>query len=212
MELQERFELKWNLEILGFDRGKKRVLHQRTHNIVVNNGRQFVIENISAASFGTGGASMQDSVVQYIGLGIGGSRQTAPEATTSPLSSNYPAGYGGSNTQSDQDVTVSRLERPVKATTTLWLKQVAAPPAFPTPGSVRWTAFFDAMEINLAPYTSVPLSEIGLYSSKANPANPNGAPTSAYPGATTAMIAYDTFQTLYKTGFWSLQVNWTWQI
>jgi hypothetical protein len=210
MELVAALELKWNLEILGFDRGKRRILHQRTHNIVVNNGRQFLAEVISAASFASGFTRQQDAVVRYVGFGIGGSRQAAPEAATTPLSDAYPGGYGGANAQTDADVTVSRLERPVKATASSWLKQVAAPATFLTATSVRWSTIFDVTDINLAPITSMPISEVGLYTNLADPTLPNGG-TGAYPGATNHMIAYDTFQSLYKTGFWSLQVNWTWQ-
>jgi hypothetical protein len=210
MELAAALELKWNLEIVGFDRGKRRVLHQRTHNIVVNNGRQFLCETISPASFGVGFTRQQNAVVQYMGVGIGGTRQAAPEAATSPLSDAYPGGYGGANAQTDADVAVSRLERPVKATSSAWLKQIAAPATYPTATSVRYAALFDTTDINLAPTTSMPISEIGLYSSLADPTLPNGG-SGAYPGATNHMIAYDTFRSLYKTGFWSLQVNWTWQ-
>jgi hypothetical protein len=213
MQQQERFELTWNLEILGFDRGKKRSLLSRTHNIVINNGRQFVMEVISASAFsaGAGFTRAREAVVRYVGFGIGGTRQIAPEAATTPLSDNYPAGYAGGNDQTDADVTVTRLERPVKASPAAWLKQIAAPPVYPTPTSVRWTAFFDEADINLAPVISMPVAEVGLYSSLADPSLPNGG-TGAYPGATNHMLAYDTFQTIYKTGFLSLQVNWTWQI
>jgi hypothetical protein len=208
----DRLEVKWNLEILGFDRGKRRILHQRTHNIVVNNGRQFIVEALSASAFGGGGFTrVQNHVVRYIGVGIGGTRQSASEASNSPLADTYPDGYGGANIQTDEDLTVSRLERPVKATPSLWLKQVAAPPAFPSATSVTYSALFDAADLNLAPHVQMPISEIGLYSSGADPAQPNGG-SGTYPGATSHMIAYDTFITLHKTGFWALLVNWTWQI
>lgn len=211
VQVNERLEVGWNLEILGFDRGKKRVLHQRTHNIVVNTGRQFIAEALSAASFGGGGITrVQNAVVQYVGVGIGGSRQNAPAAMQSPLADSPPAGYGGTNLQTDIDVTVSRLERPVKATETAWLRQVAAPPEFPSATSVTWVAQFDAPDINLPPHTVVPVSEIGLYSSGANPALPNGA-AGAYPGGTGFLLAYDTFISLPKTGYWSLVVRWTWK-
>jgi hypothetical protein len=208
----ETIEVKWNLEILGFDRGKRRVLHNRTHNIVVNNGRQFIVENLSASAFGVGTFTRaQNSVVRYMGLGIGGNRQAAPEASTAPLSSAYPTGYAGTNAQTDIDLTVSRLERPVKATPSLWLKQVAAPATYPSAKSVTWSCLFDAADLNLTPIASMPVSEIGLYSSAANPALPNGG-AGAYPGTTSAMVAYDNFFHLYKTGFWSLLARWTWTI
>lgn len=212
MQIFEDFEVKWNVEIIGFERGKRKCLHQRTHNIVVNNGRQFIVEALSAASFpGAGFTRVQNSVVRYVGFGIGGSRQVAPQALTAPLSSAYPSGYGGANTQTDDSLVVSRLERPVKTTNSLWLKQVAAPPSFPSATSVTWSAMFDAADLNLSPHAQMPISEMGLYSSAADPTQPNGG-AGAYPGATGSMIAYDTFTSLYKTGFWSFLVNWTWQI
>jgi hypothetical protein len=212
MQLVDQLELKWNLEIIGIDRGKRRILHQRTHNIVVNNGRQFILESISAAAFsGSNFTRVQNTVVRYVGLGIGGSRQNYPASTQSPLSDAYPGGYGGTNAQDDATLTVSRLERPVKATSALWLKQVAAPPVFPAVRRVTWSALFDAADLNLAPHTVMPISEVGLYSSAADPTQPNGG-SGPYPGATNSMIAYDTFISLQKTGYWSLLVNWTWQI
>lgn len=208
----DQIEVKWNLELVGYDRGKRKILHQRTHNIVVANGRQFLLEAISGASFSGGVATrVRDAVVRYIGVGIGGSRQGASEASAAPFSDAYPAGYGGTNLQTDTSLTVSRLERPVRATPTAWLKQVAAPPAFPSATSVTWSALFDAADVNVAPHVSVPISEIGLYTSAADPSKPNGG-SGDYPGATQHMIAYDTFVSLHKTGYWALLVNWTWTI
>jgi hypothetical protein len=212
MRIADQIEAKWNLEIIGVDRGKRKVLHHKSHNIVVNNGRQFILEAISAASFAGGVVTrVQNSVVRYVGLGIGGTRQTAPVASQSPLADNYPGGYGGTNGQTDVALTVSRLERPVKATQTHWLKQVAAPPTFPAANQVTYSAFFEQPDLNLAPHTMMPVSEIGLYSSLADPTKPNGG-AGAYPGATSTMIAYDTFLSLPKTGYWALLVNWTWTI
>ena len=211
MQIVQPFEIKWNLELVGFERGKRKVLHQRTHNIIVNNGRQFVLGAISALSFGAGIERAQNHVIRYIGFGIGGSRQTTPAASQTPLADSYPGGYGGANTQTDTNLAVSRLERPVKATPALWLKQVTAPPAYPTANSVTWSALFQASDINLAPHTLMPISEIGLYTSGADPAQPNGGP-GTYPGGTEHMVAYDTFVSLPKTGYWATLVNWTWTI
>lgn len=211
LRVDDRLEVGWNLEILGFDRGKRRVLHQRTHNIVTNTGRQFIAENLAAASFTGGGfARTQDTVVRYVGVGIGGNRQNQPAAMQTPLADSFPGGYGGTNLQTDIDPTVARLERPVRATADTWLKQVAAPAELPNATSVTWVAQFDAPDINVTPYVTVPISEIGLFSSGANPALPNGA-AGAYPGGAGFMLAYDTFTALPKTGYWSLVVRWTWK-
>ncbi len=209
---KDTIEVNWNLEILGFERGKRKFLHQRTHNVIVNNGRQFILENIAALSFsGSAFTPAQNAVVRYIGFGIGGNRQVNPAAGQAPLSSSYPSGYGGTNQVSDADVTTSRLERPVKVTSSAWMKQVAAPPEFPSATSVRWTAMFDTTDLNVAPYAMMPLSEIGLYSSLADPSLPNGG-VGTYPGGSSAMVAYDNFATLPKTTFWSLLARWTWSI
>lgn len=213
MQAIDGLEVKWNLEILGFDRGKRKTLHQRTHNIIVNNGRQSVLEMMSAASFSGGTFTrVKEAVVRYVGLGIGGTRQNHLTASQAPLADPFPGGYGGTNGQTDVSLTVSGLERPVKATATSWLKQVAAPPAFPSANQVTYSAFFEAQDVNLSPHTMMPVSEIGLYTSLADPANPNGGAGGSYPGSTSHMLAYDTFLSLQKTGYWALLVNWTWTI
>ncbi len=208
---QDKLQVRWNLELIGYDRGKRKVLHERTHNIVVNNGRQFLLENLTASAFSGGGFTrVQNTVVQYIGLGLGGTRQNAPDAASGVLAELYPAGYGGTNVQTDDDLTVGRLERPVKATQQYWLRQVGAPAEFPTSTSVRWSALFDVPDVNIDPFHSVPVSEIGLYSSAADPTKPNGGGT--YPGTAGFLLAYDTFIPLHKTGYWSLLARWTWKI
>lgn len=208
----EDIAVTWNLEILGFERGKRKILHQRSHNIVVNSGRQFICENLSAASFSPGGFTrQQNTVIRYIGFGIGGTRQNNPAAGSSPLSDTYPSGYGGTNTQTDIDVTVGILERPVLATDTRWLTEVAAPATYPDATSVQWIASFGQADINVSPYFSVPLSEIGLYKSSADPLLPNGG-AGTYPGPTGHLAAYDTFDTLNKTAFFSLIARWSWRL
>lgn len=208
----EDIEVKWNLEILGFERGKRKVLHQRTHNIVVNTGRQFICENLAAQSLSPGGfVRHQNTVIRYIGFGIGGNRQNSPSAGSSPLSDVYPAGYGGTNDQTDDDTSVGILERPVLATATHWMTEVAAPATFPDATSVQWVASFGQADINIAPHTSIPLSEIGLYKSSADPELPNGG-AGAYPGPTGHLAAYDTFDTLNKTAFFSFLARWTWRL
>lgn len=208
----EDVEVRWNLEILGFERGKRKILHQRTHNIVVNTGRQFICENLAAQSFSPGGfVRHQNTVIRYIGFGIGGTRQNSSSAGTSPLSDTYPAGYGGTNAQTDTSTAVGLLERPVKATATDWMVEVAAPATFPDATSVQWVASFAQGDINVAPYSSIPLSEIGLYKSSADPTLPNGG-AGTYPGPTGHLAAYDTFDTLNKTAFFSFLARWTWRL
>jgi hypothetical protein len=211
MQLNSPIEVNWNLEIDLFERGKRRRWHQRTHNIVVNTGKQFLAESITPSSLSPGGfVRTQSAVVRYIGFGIGGSRQSDPAASTSPLSDISPSGYGGTNTQTDTDPTVAILERPVEVSSGLWMREITTPGTFPTASSTRFIAAFGAGDINFGSFTSVPLSEIGLYSSAADPTLPNGS-AGAYPGAGGSLLAYDTFNSIAKTGLFSIEVRWEWR-
>lgn len=208
MKIQDAIEVKWNLQIDLYERGKKRPWHHRTHNIVLNTGRQMFCELITASSFsGASYVRHQDSVVRYIGFGIGGVMQNNPAALASPYSDPYPTGYSGTNVQTDTDVTVSRLERPVQVSPDVWMRQVSTPGTFPTATSTRFIATFAEADLNFGSFTSVPISEIGLYKSSADPSLPNGA-AGAYPGAGGHTVAYDTFNTISKTGVFSIQVLW----
>jgi hypothetical protein len=211
ISVTDKLRLKWNLEMIGVNEdGSQELFHQRTHNIVVNNGRQSILENIAASSLSVGSFTRtRNTVIRYMGIGIGGNRQLAPEAAASPLADAYPDGYGGSNAQTDVDPVVGRIERPIKATASLWLKEVAAPATFPTATSVRWQCLFDSADLNLSPYTSIPISEVGLYWSSADPTLPNGG-AGSYPGPTGHLAAYDNYFPLYKTAFFSILVRWTW--
>lgn len=218
MRINDGLAVRWNLEIDLFDRGKRRRWHQRTHNIVVNSGRQFICESITPQALTPSSfIRHQDNVVRYVGFGIGGTRQTSGSASAPPYSNVYPLGYeylgAPHNAQTDTDVTVSNLERPVSVTdfaapSPTWLKQIAAPGTFPTATSTRFIAVFSQTDISFGGgFISVPLSEIGLYTSGANPGLPNGA-AGAYPGAGTYLVAYDTFDTVHKTGLFSIEVRW----
>ncbi len=216
MKFYETVEARWNLEIDLFERGKRKRWHQSSrfalHNIVTNTGRQFLAENMTASSFGVGTfVRTQDTVARYIGFGIGGNRQFDPSASASPYSDTYPAGYAGTNSQTDSDVTVSILERPVQVTDApLWMRELNTPGTFPTVQSTKLITTFSDTDINFGSFTSVPLSEIGLYSSAADPTVFNGA-GSTYPGTGSGLIAYDTFNTISKTGIFSIEVRWEWR-
>lgn len=213
MKFEETVKISWNLEVLVHTRAGWLRHHQRTHNIVTNTGRQFLAESITASLFGPGTfVRHRDEVIRYIGFGIGGNRQTNPAAGSSPLADAYPAGYGGTNTQTDVDVTVAGLERPVLVSLgpDLWMKEVVAPGTFPTPLQTTFIATFGQTEINVGPHAAMPLSEIALYTSGADPALPNGS-AGPYPGAGGYAVAYDNFNDLQKTGLFDIQVRWTWR-
>lgn len=213
MKFGESLDLKWNVEITLTERGKNKCAYQsRTHNIVLNTGRQMILENITPATLFSGGFTRtQNTVIRYIGFGIGGSRQTSPYASVSPYSDAYSTGYGGTNTQTDSDVTVSRLERPVRVTSApVFMREIATPGTFDYSTSQKSTfiAVFSRTDINYGGFLSMPLSEIGLYSSAADPSLPNGG-AGAYPGGTGNLIAYDTFDPVHKTGGTAITVRWT---
>lgn len=210
IRLQEDIEIRLNLAIdLIYPDGQV-AEHHRSHNIITNTGRQFMAEVITAQSFA--GASFvrhNNEVVRYIGFGIGGSRQTNSSAGAPPLSSSYP----GVNTQTDTDVTVATVERPVQVTSApLWMREVVTPGSFtgaPITGT-RFITTFSQTDINFGAFSSVPLSEIGLYKSGADSSLPNGT-LGAYPGSAGHLIAYDTFNPIEKTGLFSIQVRWEWR-
>lgn len=204
-------ELKWNIQIDVYERGKRRPWHERTHNIVTNTGRQFIAENITPQSLGPGSFTRhQDSVVRYIGFGIGGDRQSDPAAAASPYADAHPAGYGGTNVQTDTDVTVSGLERPIQVTNDpLWMREITTPGTFPDATRTTFVATFGGSDLNFGTFTSPPLSEIALFKSTANPALPNGS-AGTYPGAGGHCVAYDTFNSIQKTGQITIEVRWTW--
>lgn len=205
---------KWNIEIVREERGKEKLVH-RSHNIFTNIGRQFICENISAAAFPSSSSftRLQDSVVRYIGFGIGGSRQNSSLAAAAPIGTTL---YPGTNVQTDTDVTVSRLERPVKVTGTpaeqinvsdIWMRQVSPIGSLPAQNRVVYTAVFSQTDLQVGA-DSMPLSEIGLFKSTADPALPNGA-VGAYPGPGGHLVAYDTFNTIHKSGQFSIRVEWS---
>lgn len=192
-----------NIELDVRERGKV-VQRERTHNIVTNIGRQFLAEVIVSDAPAPTITRHQNTVVRYIGFGIGGNRQNSSIANAPPFSTDYP----GANTQTDTDLSVTGLQRPVRVTSApLWMREITAPATFPTATSVRFTSVFIETDINYGSYASVPLSEIGLYTSAADPSLPNGA-SGAYPGAGGLMIAYDTFNTIHKSGVFSIEVRW----
>lgn len=204
MHIQDNIEIGWNYEIVKIERGKTKTLH-RAHNIFTNIGRQFLAEVITAVSFsGSSFVRTNNEVVRYIGFGIGGNRQTSSSAASAPYSVDYP----GTNAQTDTNLTLTGLERPVRVLSTpLWMREVSTPGVFPTATSVRYITTFSETDLNYGGYSAVPLSEIALFKSAANSALPNGA-SGAYPGAGGHMVAYDTFNTITKTGLFSIEVRW----
>ena len=119
--------------------------------------------------------------------------------------------YPGTNTQTDLDPLVTTLERPVRVSgsTTVpgdpynpadvWLGTVQAPAIHSTPTEVTFRRLFLQTEISYSSFTSVPLSEVGLFTSAAAPI---GQPFNT-------LVAYDTFDTISKTGAFEIEVEWS---
>lgn len=205
IHVPETVQARTNIEIVVRERGKI-VQRESTHNIVTNIGRQFLCETIVSSVAAPGIVRGQNTVVRYMAFGIGGHRQNSSSADAVPYSTDYP----GLNTQTDTDLTVSGLQRPVRTAAGVWMKEIAAPASFPTATSVQFDAVFSSTDINYGSYAAVPLSEIGLYSSAADPTLPNGA-SGIYPGVGGLILAYDTFNTIHKTGLFSIHVSWQWR-
>lgn len=206
MRLQETVQVKNNLRITARERGKL-IARRDGHNIWIDLGREYLAELISLVSYGPDVAERSDRI-KYMGFGIGGTRQIAPGvANVAPMSVAYP----GTNAQTDTDPSVTTLERPVRVsgTTTgptdpydpadVWLGTIQAPPIHNTATQVTFRRLFTQTEISYSTFTTVPLSEVMLYTSAATPI---GQPFNTG-------VAYDTFDTISKTGALELEVEWT---
>lgn len=213
MRIQEDIEVKQNLKMTIRERGKI-VARREGHNIFVDLGREWLSRLISFSSYSPD-VFQRDDRVRYMGFGIGGTRQLALATANSspiggagdPYAANSATGIGG-NTQTDLDRTVTRLERPVRVSGgssnypgvsgDRWLGQIQAPAEHPSGTSVLFRRLFLQDEVSYMPFSSVPLSEIGLFTASANPIF-----------YLNTLIAYDTFDTLSKTSAISIEVEWT---
>lgn len=180
------------LVIQAFEK-KKKVYEHRGNNIWVNNGATYLRDLITYSSFSPL-TTTEDRRIRYFGFGIGGNRQTQPSiANSPPMSVDYP----GTNLQDDVTLAVSQLERPVRVSGTDWLQQLAIPD-FPQIGSVHWSHQFSVADFNDGTYLSVPLSEIGLFLTDADPTADDNE-----------LVAYDTFEAISKTDVMTIKVDWT---
>lgn len=206
--VKDDIEVRSNLRLTMRDRGK--IIDRREgHNIWLNLGREYLASLIAAISWSPFTPERNDRV-RYMGLGIGGSRQIAPSVANAPPlgGATPPNDYAGTNSQTDTDPTVTRVERPIRLSGSVtpypglvgdvWLGQVQAPPSHPVATQVTFTRLFTQLEISYSPYLTVPLSEVMLFTSAANPNVYNNTG-----------IAYDTFDTLSKTNAFELEVAWT---
>ncbi len=196
-------EVKNNLRLTVRERGKI-VARREGHNIWLNLGREYLASLIDYTSFSPL-TTERDDRIQYMGVGIGGTQQLAlTTANAPPLSTSYP----GTNNQTDTDPTVTLLERAVRISGSsmaypgsggdVWLGQVTAPAVHTTATEVTFSRVFGSTDVSYSPFLVVPLSEIALFTSAANPSVYNNT-----------AVAYDTFDTLSKTNAFQLEVQWT---
>lgn len=201
LRFNETIEVKSNLELTCRERGK--IVDRRVgHNIWLNLGREYMARLIAYQSFGPD-VPEENQRIKYMGLGIGGTQQLV-----TPVPAPVGTTYTGTNSQTDVDHTVTTLERPVRISGSsaaypglagdAWVGQVQAPAAHPIASQTVFRRVFVQQEVSYAPFLSVPLSEVGLFLSGADPENFQNT-----------MVAYDTFDTVSKTVAVDLEVVWT---
>jgi hypothetical protein len=204
LKIADDIEVKMNLKIIARERGKIATTRDG-HNIFLDSGREWIAKLIAYLSFGPD-TPERDDRIKYMGVGIGGTRQIAPGVANSSPIGGAGDPYQGTNLQTDLDPIITTLERPVRiagstggpAAGDEWIGQIQAPADHPLPQQTTFTRVFTQVEVSYTPFLTVPLSEIGLFTSAADPEN----------NLNTAM-AYDTFDTLSKTVAFELEVQWT---
>lgn len=203
MRITDTIEVKSNLIITARERGKI-VARREGHNIWLDLGREYLAQLIAYNSFGPD-TPVRNDRIKYMGLGIGGTRQLAlTTANASPIS----PPYSGTNAQDDQTAAVTTLERPVRVSGSstnypgisgdVWIGQVGAPPDLSGGTEVVFSRIFTSNEISYGPFLSVPLSEVMLFTSSADPENYQNTG-----------VAYDTFDTISKTSAVNVEFRWT---
>ena len=213
MRVKEDIAVRHNVSLIARERGKI-VARREGHNIFVDLGREWLSKLVSYQSYNPD-VPQRDDRIRYIGFGIGGTAQKQlATANSHPIGGTgdaYAANGGvgiGANSQTDLDNLVTTLERPVRisggstaypgVSGDTWLGLIQAPVQHNTGTSATFTRLFLGTEISYLPFVSVPLSEIGLFTSLADPGfylNP--------------LVAYITLDTLSKTTAVSIEVSWT---
>ncbi len=203
MLIKETIQVKNNLSLVCRERGK--IIERRDgHNIWLDLGREYLAKLVALQSYGPD-VPFTDARIKYFGFGIGGTRQLAlATANAAPISPPYV----GANTQTDDDPLILTVERPVRlsgSTTAYpgivgdkWLGRITSADPTALPKQVTFRRVFTQMEVSYGPFVTVPLSEVALFTSDADPENYKNNP-----------VAYDTFDTLSKTSAIDIEVVWT---
>jgi len=203
MNVNEDIEVKPNLRITCRERGKI-VDRREGHNIWLAVGREYLAKLIAYQSYDPD-VPFIDARIKYIGLGIGGTRQVAPNlANNAPISPPYV----GTNVQNDVSLYTLQLERPVRLSGSstnypgvngdVWLGRVDSADVSTEANKVVFRRVISQTEVNYGPFTTMPLSEIGMFIATADPSYMSNAP-----------VAYDTFDTISKTSGITLEVEWS---
>lgn len=219
-----------NLWITVRERGKRVPKYCRhEHNIWVDLGREYLARVISpndalSDHFAEGITPGDREFIKYMGVGVGGDSQTHPSAYLDPLITDYPPGHPSGlpgqdgNKYSDDDLTVTTLERPVKINlvSDIWLDEVVTPMTFLNSSrTARFDHLFETTDINDArvpAYPIVPLTECGLFLATADPdaalVYDTGNPPSMIGTGRQQLVAYNTFEPIPKTVAFSLEIRW----
>lgn len=158
--------------------------HREGKNVWTNVGKEYLALKMSIASAPSN--SFRTDNVAYIGVGTG---------------------------SQVEDASVLALITPVAYATGLFLAALDIPPTFPllpTRTAVQFSRTFAENEITLGVGTTVPISELGLFT--------DGSPLSSFsPGSRDLTLAsagqqspnaYKTFEPVDKTDSLELEVNW----
>lgn len=203
MRIVDQIEIKSNLIITARERGKV-VARREGHNIWLNLGREYIAQLLSFQSFDPD-VPVRNDRIKFMGVGTGGTRQLAlSTANNTPISPPYT----GSNLQDDLTPSVTTLERPVRISGSstgypgiagdAWVGRIQAPPDLSIGSQVTFSRVFTADEVSYGPFSSVPLSEVMLFTSAADPQNYQNTG-----------VAYDTYDTLSKTVATAFEYQWT---
>lgn len=191
------------------------------HNIFTDYGRDWLSHLIAYSAISPSETTFRDDRIRYMAVGIGGTSQLLSYTTIEPTHAEWQ-GYAGNwgsvvpapslPGQEDTDPTVLGLEWPVQVTSGAYYDDVYAPSSFPGVGIVRFTSVLGVNEASFGSFTSVPISEVGLFTKRVD-TDLGGAPTPplVWPAETyteKAMVAYNTFDTLSKTPAFTLQFDW----
>jgi len=208
-----------NVFIKMIDPDSEEVVEEReSHNIFLNYGRDWIAHLVGLSANGPD-VVFRDDRLRYMAFGIGGDSQLIAHATVEAMHADYTGyaqdwgGVAAASTplQKDTDPTVLGLEWPVLVNATEWYDDISAPATFPSVGIIRLTSVLGVNEVSFLTHTSVPLSEIGLFTQGIT-TQPGGLTREPIVHGTLPltkyMVAYNTFDTLSKTSAFVLQVDW----